>query len=141
MPHRHLRFLTLAATAVLMAGGFASVSQAADPIKRIPEANPTLTRDLDGTVSAARPGRAIAAPVGQEMKGVPIDSRATPLIPPTEQDRKRGAASRAPGKEGGMLEPIGTLNIVRGEQPRQHISDSVAHRPPVETEPDVSLRR
>jgi hypothetical protein len=141
MPHRHLRFLTLAATAVLMAGGFAGVTKGADPIKRIPEANPTQTRDLNGTISPAQPGRAVAVPVGQEMKGVPIDSRARPLIPPTEQDRRRGAASRAPGKEGGTRVPIGTLNIVRGEQPRQHISDSVAQRPPVETEPDVSLRR
>jgi hypothetical protein len=68
------------------------------------------------------------------MKGVPADIGAAPLIPPAERDRKRGAASRTSGKEGGALTPIGTLNIVRGEQPRQHITDSLAARPATEVD-------
>jgi hypothetical protein len=141
MPHRHLRFLTIAAATALMAGSFAGVTQAADPIKRIPDASPTQMRDLNGTPSATTPSRPVAVPPGQEMKGVPTETRATPLIPPSEADRKRGAASRTSGKEGGSLVPIGTLNVVHGEQPRQYFSDSVAQRPPVDVDQGISRGR
>jgi len=129
MSHRHLRLFAIGATAILMAGA----AQAADPIPRIRDANPTQTRDLGGSVSTARASRAIAVPASQEMKGVP--PQATPLIPPSESDRKGGAASRTSGREGGTLTPIGTLNIVRGEQQSgQDIGDSLAARPAIERE-------
>ena len=141
MSHRHLRSLAFAATAVLMAGGFAGVTQAADPLPRIRDANPTQTRDLNGTASTERASGAIAVPASQEMKGVPAGSGAAPLVPPAEHDRKGGAASRTSGKEGGTLTPIGTLNIVRGEQPRQHITDSLAERPATEVDLGISGKR
>ncbi|HEX2889328.1 hypothetical protein [Vineibacter terrae] len=134
MPQRHLRGFTVAAVSVLIAGGLAmGAAQAADPAPLLRDANPAQTHDLAGGVSLAREMRAQPAPAGQDMRGVTPDRLATQPIQPSVTDRKAGAASRISGKAGGTLVPIGTLNIVRGEQPRLQVDDSIAHLPPRDT--------
>jgi len=129
MPQRHMRFFALAVATMIAGSG---IAQAADPV-RIPEANPAVTRDLSGNVTQARDMRALPATPGQEFKGVAPDSQATP-IHPSDIDRKAGGAFRTPGKAGGTLTPIGTLNIVRGEQPRAPIANTIAERPSQRTD-------
>ncbi len=134
MPQRHLRGFTVGAMSVLIAGGLAlGAAQAADPAPLLRDASPTQTHDLAGGVSLAREMRAQPATAGQDMRGVTPDRLATPPIPPSDADRKAGGASRVSGKAGGTLVPIGTLNIVRGEQPRPQADDSLAHLPPRDT--------
>jgi hypothetical protein len=133
MPHPHLRSIALAATAVLMTGSFTvGAALAADPTPRLREANPALTRDLSGRIAKAEPTRALPAAPGQEMKGIGQDNPAAQpmLIHPTDAERKAGGALRTSGQAGGMLTPIGTLNIVRGEQPNTTLADTVAALPP-----------
>lgn len=121
---RHMRMFALAAAMVI--GGAAA--QAADPT-RIPDANPALMRDLNGDVTPVRDMRPAPATPGREMKGVVPDSKMMP-IHPSDADRKAGGAFRTSGKAGGSMTPIGTLNIVRGEQAREPVvSPPVAERP------------
>lgn len=129
MPQRHMRFFALAVATMIAGSG---IAQAADPV-RIPDANPAVTHDLSGNVTQARDMRALPITPGQELKGVAPDSRVTP-IHPSDADRKAGGAFRTPEKSGGTLTPIGTLNIVRGEQPRAPVVNTIAERPSQRTD-------
>ncbi|HKU97043.1 MAG TPA: hypothetical protein VJR58_17290 [Vineibacter sp.] len=128
---RHMRFLAFA-VATVIAGSTLGSAQAADPV-RIPDANPAVTRDLSGHVTKAQDMRALPAAPGQELKGVAPDSRVMP-IHPSDADRKAGGAFRTPEKAGGTVTPIGTLNIVRGEQLRAPVVNTIAERPSQRTD-------
>jgi len=131
MPRRHMRFFAVA-IATMIAGSTLGIAQAADP-ERIPDANPAVTHDLSGHVTKARDMRALPAAPGQELRGVAPDSQATP-IHPSDTDRKAGGAFRTPGKAGGTITPIGTLNIVRGEQLRAPVVNTIAELPSQRTD-------
>lgn len=130
MSHIHLRSLGYVVGVALFGGGLAAgATQAADPTPRIHDANPAQTHDLSGSVSKAREMRAMPAAPGADMRGVAPDSRAMPMLQPTDSESKAGRAHRTSDKAGGMTVPIGTLNIVRGEQRRVHRSVSLAEQP------------
>ena len=123
---RHMRMFVFA-VAMAVTGATLGVAQAADP-ERIPDADPALMRTLSGDTTKVRDLRPLPATPGQDMKGVVPDSRSM-LVRPSDADRRGGGALRVPEKAGGSVTPIGTLNIVRGEQLRDPMGSPIAERP------------
>lgn len=125
---RHQRFLVLATTG-LVAGALAvGVAQAADPTPHLRDASPTRMHDLSGNVSKARAMQSEKAMPGIDMKGISSETGPVPTVQPTDQDRKAGGAFRTSGSDGGLVTPIGTLNVVRSEIPSIP-GDSLAELP------------